>query len=201
MWFESLFVFTFYSNLKHIPTFQEFRLYKKVRKRWSLPLTEWLFLEPKMVLLRHRSEESFKHLYFSECIVSIAVTHMCKNSLVAVLRGHENVSFACVFKICGLKKEILSHFEYCQRGSCRWRRCSWCAGVLSYFCCFLGLERLNTCTCMCQNARLCKYPCKHSNLVLNWKQTAEEENMCLTVGSGHLLKGQQSNIPAVCHSC
>ncbi len=36
--------------------------YKKVRKRWFFkePLTEWFFVEPKMVLL----EETFKHLYF-----------------------------------------------------------------------------------------------------------------------------------------
>ncbi len=110
MWFESLFVFTFYSNLKHIPTFQEFRLYKKVRKRWSLPLTEWLFLEPKMVLLRHRSEESFKHLYFSECIVSIAVTHMCKNCLVAVLRGSRKRILCMRFQDLWSKKRDFKPF-------------------------------------------------------------------------------------------
>ncbi len=40
--------------------------YKKVRKRWFFkePLTEWFFVEPKMVLLWHRCEEPFKHLYF-----------------------------------------------------------------------------------------------------------------------------------------
>ncbi len=33
--------------------------YKKVRKRWFFkePLTEWFFVEPKMVLLWHRCEE------------------------------------------------------------------------------------------------------------------------------------------------
>ncbi len=29
-------------------------------------LTEWFFVEPKMVLLWHRCEEPFKHLYFHE---------------------------------------------------------------------------------------------------------------------------------------
>ncbi len=40
--------------------------YKKLRKRWFFkePLTEWFFVEPKMVLLWHRCEEPFKHLYF-----------------------------------------------------------------------------------------------------------------------------------------
>ncbi len=40
--------------------------YKKVRRRWFFkePLTEWFFVEPKMVLLWHRCEEPFKHLYF-----------------------------------------------------------------------------------------------------------------------------------------
>ncbi len=39
--------------------------YKKLRKRWFFkePLTEILFVEPKMVLLWHRCEEPFKHLY------------------------------------------------------------------------------------------------------------------------------------------
>ncbi len=36
--------------------------YKKVRKRWFFkePLTEWFFVEPKMVLLWHRCEEPFE---------------------------------------------------------------------------------------------------------------------------------------------
>ncbi len=40
--------------------------YKKVRKRWFFKetLTEWFFVEPKMVLICHRCEEPFKHLYF-----------------------------------------------------------------------------------------------------------------------------------------
>ncbi len=40
--------------------------YKKVRKRefFKEPLTEGFFVEPKMVLLRHRCEEPFKHFYF-----------------------------------------------------------------------------------------------------------------------------------------
>ncbi len=39
--------------------------YKKVRKRqfFKEPLTEWFFVESKMVLPWHRSEEPFKHLY------------------------------------------------------------------------------------------------------------------------------------------
>ncbi len=42
---------------------------KKVRKRWFFKetLTEWFFVEPKMVLLWHRCEELFKHLYFLKC--------------------------------------------------------------------------------------------------------------------------------------
>ncbi len=39
----------------------------------------------------------------------------------------------------------------------------------------MGLEELNT--QMSQNACLCKYSHKRSNLGLNWKQTAEKENM------------------------
>ncbi len=31
------------------------------------PLTEWFFVESKMVLLWHHCEEPFKHLYFEEC--------------------------------------------------------------------------------------------------------------------------------------
>ncbi len=36
--------------------------YKKVKKRWLFkdPLTEWFFVEPKMVLLLHRCEEPFE---------------------------------------------------------------------------------------------------------------------------------------------
>ncbi len=36
--------------------------YKKVSKRWFFkePLTEWFFMEPKMVLLWHRCEEPFE---------------------------------------------------------------------------------------------------------------------------------------------
>ncbi len=36
--------------------------YKKVRKRWFFkePLTEWFFVEPKMVLLWDRCEEPFE---------------------------------------------------------------------------------------------------------------------------------------------
>ncbi len=36
--------------------------YKKVRKRWFFkePLTEWFFVEPKMVLQWHRCEEPFE---------------------------------------------------------------------------------------------------------------------------------------------
>ncbi len=36
--------------------------YKKVRKRWFFkePLTEWFFVEPKMVLLWHHCEEPFE---------------------------------------------------------------------------------------------------------------------------------------------
>ncbi len=36
--------------------------YKKVRKRWFFnePLTDWLFVEPKTVILWHRCEEPFK---------------------------------------------------------------------------------------------------------------------------------------------
>ncbi len=36
----------------------------------------------------------------------------------------------------------------------------------SNFCCFIDFEQLNTHTSMCQNARLCKYPHKHSYLGL-----------------------------------
>ncbi len=66
--------------------------------------------------------------------------------------------------------------------------------------CFL-IYRLNTHTCMYQNARLCKYPHKHSNLGLKWKQTAEKESYMCNTGPGQLLKWQQYNIHAVCHSC
>ncbi len=40
--------------------------YEKVRKKgfFKEPLTECFFVEPKMVLLWHRCEEPFKHLYF-----------------------------------------------------------------------------------------------------------------------------------------
>ncbi len=40
--------------------------YKKVRKRWFFKdsLTEWLFVEPKMVAQWHHCKEPFKHLYF-----------------------------------------------------------------------------------------------------------------------------------------
>ncbi len=31
------------------------------------PLTEWFFVEPKMVLLRHRLKNLLNHLYFEEC--------------------------------------------------------------------------------------------------------------------------------------
>ncbi len=42
--------------------------YKNVRKRWFFkePLTEWFFVGPKKVLLWHRSEEPFMHLYFKD---------------------------------------------------------------------------------------------------------------------------------------
>ncbi len=40
--------------------------YKKLRKRWFFkePLTEWFFVEPKMVLLWHHLKNFLKHLYF-----------------------------------------------------------------------------------------------------------------------------------------
>ncbi len=40
--------------------------YKKVRKKWFFkePLTEWFFVEPKMVLLWHCLKNLLKHLYF-----------------------------------------------------------------------------------------------------------------------------------------
>ncbi len=40
--------------------------YKKVRKRWFFkePLTEWFFVEPKMVLVWHRLKNLLKQLYF-----------------------------------------------------------------------------------------------------------------------------------------
>ncbi len=43
------------------------------------PLTEWFFVEPKMVLLWHRCEEPFKHLYFQECCLSklLSILFIC----------------------------------------------------------------------------------------------------------------------------
>ncbi len=32
------------------------------------PLTEWFFVEPKMVLLWHRLKNLLKHLYFEQCM-------------------------------------------------------------------------------------------------------------------------------------
>ncbi len=49
--------------------------------------------------------------------------------------------------------------------------------VPSCFCRFIGLKRLNTHTCMSQNAHLCNYPHKQSNLGRKWKQTVEKENV------------------------
>ncbi len=45
--------------------------YKKVRKIlfFKEPLTEWFFVEPKMVILWHCCEEPFKHLYFATVII------------------------------------------------------------------------------------------------------------------------------------
>ncbi len=37
-----------------------------------------------------------------------------------------------------------------------------------YLCHFIGLERLNIHTCMCQNVCLCKYPHKYSNVGSEW---------------------------------
>ncbi len=57
--------------------------YKKVRKRWFFkePLTQQFFVEPKMVLLWHRCEESFGaplflrvYVYLKLCIMSTCVT-------------------------------------------------------------------------------------------------------------------------------
>ncbi len=44
--------------------------YKKVRKRWLFkePLTEWFFVEPKLVLLWHRCEEPFEATLFLRVI-------------------------------------------------------------------------------------------------------------------------------------
>ncbi len=46
--------------------------YKKVRKRWFFkePLTEWFFVEPKMVLLWHLLKNLLKHLYFLRVYLS-----------------------------------------------------------------------------------------------------------------------------------
>ncbi len=44
-------------------------------------------------------------------------------------------------------------------------------------CRFIGLKRLNTHTCMSQNAHLCNYPHKQSSLGRKWKQTVEKENV------------------------
>ncbi len=47
--------------------------YKKLRKRWFFkdPLTEWLFMEPKMVLLWHHCEEPFEAPLFLKCNVFV----------------------------------------------------------------------------------------------------------------------------------
>ncbi len=43
--------------------------YNKVKKRWFFEesLTERFFVEPKLVLLWHRCELPFKHLYYFLC--------------------------------------------------------------------------------------------------------------------------------------
>ncbi len=81
-----------------------------------------------------------------------------------MLRDYENLPFACVFKHCGLKANDFKPFlsavrgaHTCEDGVQRVRSI-----VQSYFCHLIGLERLNTHICMCQNACLCKYPLKHN---------------------------------------
>ncbi len=61
----------------------------------------------------------------------------------------------------------------------------------SYFSHFTGLDRLNTHTCMCQNAHLCKYPCRHRYLGFERKKT------CNSVLNP--LKSQQSKAAFTLH--
>ncbi len=56
---------------------------------------------------------------------------------IAVLHGHENLSFACIFKNCGLKE---NSFRYMYTLSVR----LFVSAVRVIFCRFIGLERLNT---------------------------------------------------------
>ncbi len=67
---------------------------------------------------------------------------------VAVLRSHESLSFKLSLYVRTVWETIS---ERCQRGAhvktvliVHWRI------ERNYFCCFIGLERLNTHTCMCQ---------------------------------------------------
>ncbi len=52
--------------------------YKKVRKRWLFkePLTEWFFVEPKMVLLWHCCEEPFEApLFLRVCLLTATLVY------------------------------------------------------------------------------------------------------------------------------
>ncbi len=90
------------------------------------------------------------------------------------LHAHENLSFACVFKHCGLKTRDFKLLKCNQQ----WKRthfaiCVHCLRdrfwVLSERRLFLPLYRPRAVkwtvkyTCVCKNAHLCKYPHKHIN--------------------------------------
>ncbi len=86
-----------------------------------------------------------------------------------MLRGHENLSFAHVFKHCGLKTSDFEQSavkENSFRTHVKMVLIERMSTELIYFCHFIGLERFNTHTCMCQNAHLCKYLCVRFGMYL-----------------------------------
>ncbi len=97
------------------------------------------------------------------------------NFLVFHLSEHVSAIFKNAFCMNCDKQQKRTHFAICAHclRDCFWVLSERCVhvktvltehgSILSYFSHFIGLERLNTHTWMCQNARLCKYRRKHSN--------------------------------------
>ncbi len=76
-----------------------------------------------------------------------------------------------------------------------------CAPEESCFCRFIHLKWLNTHTRMCQNAVFASIILNTVIYVLSEIKQLRKKAVQQYIGSGQLLKWQQSNIPAVCHWC
>jgi len=92
--------------------------YKKLRKRWFFkePLTEWFFVEPKIVLLWHHCEEPFKHLFLR--VYAQSSFHRLISLYVLVFGKYMKLIFSfilhyrCIQSLEKLNKIVVQQLHY-----------------------------------------------------------------------------------------